>query len=393
MNAYLALVYGKNPKNKKEYAEWLTSHQPFHWYAEFYRIIEGNGGFDVVIGNPPYVEYSKVKGVYTINEYETESCGNIYAYVVENCIKIAKNNTYLSFIIPSASICTPRMNDLITFNLKSSGHYWISIWDERPSKLFDGVDQQLSIHIFSKSNVHNNEIKITQMNHWKSEFRPFIFQNVYYLDISKLTKIAEVFPKIQNPIEIDVLKKVINPITNILPIDKEDKLYYRNAGGRYWRLIKSFPSYFKSEKGKNSSSTEKILLIDKKDKYVLVSLFSSTLFYWYWRVVSNCRHLTQREFDAFNIPSFEKRIKSKLEELGLKYEKDVKNNAVRQKIENKNSGLVEQDIYTINLSKPVIDEIDKVLAQHYGFTDEELDFIVNYDIKYRMGGELDDDEK
>ena len=27
---------------------------------------------------------------------------------------------------------------------------------------------------------------------------------------------------------------------------------------------------------------------------------------------------------------------------------------------------------------------DRVLAQHYGFTDEELDFIVNYDIKYRV---------
>ena len=28
---------------------------------------------------------------------------------------------------------------------------------------------------------------------------------------------------------------------------------------------------------------------------------------------------------------------------------------------------------------------DRVLAQHYGFSDEELDFIINYDIKYRMG--------
>jgi len=37
-------------------------------------------------------------------------------------------------------------------------------------------------------------------------------------------------------------------------------------------------------------------------------------------------------------------------------------------------------------SKPIIDEIDRVLAKHYGFTDEELDFIINYDIKYRMGG-------
>lgn len=40
-------------------------------------------------------------------------------------------------------------------------------------------------------------------------------------------------------------------------------------------------------------------------------------------------------------------------------------------------------------SKSIIDAIDRVLAQHYGFTDEELDFIVNYDIKYCMGDELE----
>ena len=44
-------------------------------------------------------------------------------------------------------------------------------------------------------------------------------------------------------------------------------------------------------------------------------------------------------------------------------------------------------------SKPIIDEIDKVLAQHYGFTDEELDFIINYDIKYRMGKGLEAEEE
>ena len=37
-------------------------------------------------------------------------------------------------------------------------------------------------------------------------------------------------------------------------------------------------------------------------------------------------------------------------------------------------------------------EIDKLLAQHYGFTQEELDFIINYDIKYRMGDNLNGEE-
>ena len=34
------------------------------------------------------------------------------------------------------------------------------------------------------------------------------------------------------------------------------------------------------------------------------------------------------------------------------------------------------------------DETDRTLAQHYGLTDEELDFVINYDIKYRMGREM-----
>jgi hypothetical protein len=41
----------------------------------------------------------------------------------------------------------------------------------------------------------------------------------------------------------------------------------------------------------------------------------------------------------------------------------------------------------------LIDEIDIVLAKHYGFTEEELDFIINYDIKYRMGSELNEEEE
>jgi len=36
--------------------------------------------------------------------------------------------------------------------------------------------------------------------------------------------------------------------------------------------------------------------------------------------------------------------------------------------------------------------IDKNIAKRYGFTEEELDFIINYDIKYRMGDELNDSE-
>ena len=55
-----------------------------------------------------------------------------------------------------------------------------------------------------------------------------------------------------------------------------------------------------------------------------------------------------------------------------------------------NPNLSIQCIYP-KLSKRLIDEIDCVLAEHFGFNDEELDFLINYDIKYRMGEELEGD--
>ena len=68
-------------------------------------------------------------------------------------------------------------------------------------------------------------------------------------------------------------------------------------------------------------------------------------------------------------------------------------NSAVKKVTTKAGQISYQEFY-LAASKPIIDEIDCVLAKHYGFTDEELDFIINYDIKYRMGSDTEsDDEK
>ena len=60
------------------------------------------------------------------------------------------------------------------------------------------------------------------------------------------------------------------------------------------------------------------------------------------------------------------------------------NSSVRTR-DQKTTGTIRLQTFFVGKSKPIIDEIDRVLAQHYGFSDEELDYIINYDIKYRMG--------
>jgi len=46
---------------------------------------------------------------------------------------------------------------------------------------------------------------------------------------------------------------------------------------------------------------------------------------------------------------------------------------------------VEYEEFYPSKSKIEMDKIDCILAEYYDFTDEELDYIINYDIKYRMG--------
>ena len=66
---------------------------------------------------------------------------------------------------------------------------------------------------------------------------------------------------------------------------------------------------------------------------------------------------------------------------------DFKQNCQRKETRYQSTGRVVYDESDQKPEKPIVDEIDRVLAEHYGFTDEELDFIINYDIKYRMGRE------
>jgi hypothetical protein len=75
-----------------------------------------------------------------------------------------------------------------------------------------------------------------------------------------------------------------------------------------------------------------------------------------------------------------------LERLGRNLMKDYKRNSkvIERQIHSRGAS-VQKEYFEINQSKPILDEIDTVLAGHYGFTAEELDFILNYDIKYRLG--------
>jgi len=114
---------------------------------------------------------------------------------------------------------------------------------------------------------------------------------------------------------------------------------------------------------------------------------NSSLFYVLYVVHSNCRDLNPSDILSFRIPAD---IFEDQELLGLSDQLHAAQQATSRFINRMQrlTGQVRIQAFFPSEYKQVVDQIDRVLARHYGFTDEELDFIINYDIKYRMGEEL-----
>lgn len=122
----------------------------------------------------------------------------------------------------------------------------------------------------------------------------------------------------------------------------------------------------------------------------IVAILSSNLFWWWYTITSNLRDLNPSDIYGIRIPD-NTIDDSKLQAIGNLYQKDLEINSILLTREQKSKRTTQTQSFKISKSKPIIDEIDKVLAAHYGFTEEELDFIINYDIKYRMGDELNEE--
>ena len=150
-----------------------------------------------------------------------------------------------------------------------------------------------------------------------------------------------------------------------------------------------FAPYFWNERDGEQISTQvrPLHIATRLDASVVVAILNSSLFYWWFVVLSDCRHLNLREIRKFpvGIDEIEDTTKASLASASSALMTDLKRHSQRKEANYQTTGSVVYDEFYPRHSKPIIDEIDRVIAKHYGFTNEELDFIINYDIKYRMG--------
>jgi methylase of polypeptide subunit release factors len=386
LDSYLAGDYGVKVDDEAAYRQWRTSHQPFHWFVEFYGIMD-SGGFDVIIGNPPYVEHRKIINTYDLSkeQYQSEKAANLYAFCMERCCFLTSPSGDFGMIVPAGIMGLSDAGNLRTILLDRYRLICCSSYAIRPSKLFDGVDQRLCIFIGrSLENNKENSLWTTRYHHWNSIERTFLLDSLIYCSTVVHSRLNRI-PQIGNRTAKMVLKKIEakskNKIADYYSRKGTDFTMHYHRSPRYWIRAMDFEQYFKSDSRSKSIHHFRDLYFqsEKTSKFVGAILNSSLFFFWF-TLLGNGRNITGVDIEQFPVGS------APLPHLHLishTFDKLMDDYRANSFVRVRND--CEFQEFRPSLSKPIIDTIDVLLAKHYSFSDEELDFVLNYEIKYRMG--------
>jgi hypothetical protein len=371
--------------------KWKQDTKPFHWFCDFHAIIE-SGGFNVIIGNPPYVTFPSTKVPYAFSEgsFQTIDTKNLYALTFERSTQLLSATGYCGLIVQLTSISSGRMAALQ--NVVGRDRNILALpFPRRPESMFDGVEMPVAILQIGPGTRHG--YTTSRVNRFYTEERPVAIQRLE-MHRHSIRVHGHRIAKLGSSIEESILCKLLAFLPHNLGVfvqsGTEHLVYYQEAC-RYWaKACLGIPRFLKNGTSMQPSHG-RVLQFDSAGAAGLATcILNSSLFYWYYSALSDCEHINDDLVRSFPMPAH---IPKELwAGLADSLSASIASSSIAKKITTKQGHTIEYDEISASKHKIEIDQIDRVLAKHYGLTDEEADFIVNYDIKYRMGTDSGDAE-
>lgn len=323
--------------------------------------------FDIILGNPPYIEDSKYGDL-------DEKYGNVYCNILNNSSKHLTDKGVIGFIIPLSYVATPRMKKIRDKLFNILPKQYILNYADRPDCLFTSVHQKLCILIGCPG---NEKVAYTSNYHyWYKEERGKLFEqtpvieNNYFRDDCIL--------KFGNTADINIYKKIMDTdhCVSVYAISRAGtERVYVNRRETFWmkayRTPVIHPEY-------------KIFSFETAGEAdYCYCLINSSLFWWYWICTSDCWHVSKQlnGFMAPMITNYETATRL-AQSLAKKLEKTKVYVGTKQtEYEYKHNACVKE-----------VHAIDDYINSLYRLTDEESEYIKNFAYRYRISGGAKKDE-
>lgn len=175
-----SLISGTEKELQKYFGPNFKENKPFNWSEEFPEVFK-QGGFDVIIGNPPYVtsKYGKISG--NLKNFYTDTFEtaydklDLYILFIERAIKISKEHGFTAFITPWNFLTNFYSFKIRKFLLDNTR---IKLLNKLPPNVFEGVIVDNIIFIFEKDR-NNKGNSILSDDLYNKSNQKYIDQDIY----------------------------------------------------------------------------------------------------------------------------------------------------------------------------------------------------------------------
>lgn len=325
-----------------------------------------NEKFNIIIGNPPYVEDSK-SGLCPNVKY-----GNIYANVLKNASNRLETSGSMGFVIPLSYISTPRMQRIRCDLFSTLPEQYILSYADRPDCLFDSVHQKLCV-LIGKNRKNERTVYTSNYQYWYKEERKGLFlgaqviKNNYWMD--------DFIPKLGNDYDRAIFSKVIMPKQNTSVYEDSRhgvESVFLNRRETFW--MKAYRTFVDDPEYKVFNYNT------PGEADYCYCLINSSLFWWYWICVSDCWHVS-KELNGFRAPKIED------------YETATRMaNSLRDKLEATKVYVGTRQTEYEYKHKSCLEEIhsiDHFVNVAFGLSEEESAYIKEFALRYRTSGGTD----
>jgi hypothetical protein len=355
LNHHLATQYGVKTSDRVALAKWLKSHQPFHWFAEFYGIISA-GGFDVIIGNPPYVEIPKelsrslLRATFKSALEKWSRDEDLYTLVVERSLGLLRGKSgHFGMILPlSLTFSTKRpFAALRGVIAKETGLWWLSHFDRIPSALFGNeVRTRCTVSLSSRSSRNERfGAATTSLLRWNAEFRDYLFRTIQYANLD--FDIGVGIPKVSTQVQADTLGKLLqakaplsadlsrsipfSDLSQTAPDFPQPCVYVGGTAYNWFPAWRDIPETTNMD-GEPSlpARTAGFMFRNEEDANIVFALLCSSMGYWWWAVASDGFNLKKWLLERFpvSISLIPPEARQPLARLGAALRRELKRNYV-----------------------------------------------------------------
>lgn len=276
------------------YNAWEERHQPFHWLAEFYEIMHDNGGFDVIIGNPPYVTMSNINYIKNTKEFK---CSDLYGHVIRRVLTLINSYSRQGFIVMHNLAFSRNFVDVRKVLMKRKGCQWYSFYSRIPSGLFSGdVRVRNCIYILSPS---GKQLYTSRLHRWFTEQRECLFTTeMNYVEFENNGCIPMLHSK-----SLQKIYERSNGI-HLSQLERQDgkTMYYKKVGYNFLSISDVQPPAYDEFNKKVEQTGLDFVNFDKEYYEVIILLLCGKFYLSKWLTYGDDFHVTSRDIIFFSFP-------------------------------------------------------------------------------------------